>query len=471
METYNRNATEHARLGSAVCGMDAKEMSRWVERLQTEYGDKLHNNRYQSVFRSFGMDGGDMLIGGLGRLAGMRISVSHTKITGSLDLDGAVFYTEEDMPETGFDSIPFEAVFSLCGRLREKLKSLIDPEFYCVPFLGGIKSVMLSEEPQEIVDYYLPELVLFGSGNRFRLFSAAHIPEHIPLESLPDSGKKKGFCRVKSRTECPGKAEYVQGMNHVLDELRQDTVQKVVVARRCTITPEDSFHCCDYAAHLYDRYFQEYYFMFRQGEEAMWIGISPEIIMKQQGGRAVTKPLAGTRSKSEDAAQNTKILQDLTSANKDIVEHEHALYFMVDQLQRAGIGEVKIDKNKTVLETPYAFHIKSEISMALKENVSCFDIIGAIYPPATIWGIPVDRTERLLARTEPFDRGYYSGVYGYWNYEGIADTALVIRSAKVENGTVSVYAGGGIVKLSNIDAEFDETVNKMGPLLSYFQED
>lgn len=211
--------------------------------------------------------------------------------------------------------------------------------------------------------------------------------------------------------------------------------------------------------------------MFRQGEEAMWIGISPEIIMKQQGGRAVTKPLAGTRSKSEDAAQNTKILQDLTSANKDIVEHEHALYFMVDQLKRAGIGEVKIDKNKTVLETPYAFHIKSEISMILKENVSCFDIIGAIYPPATIWGIPVDRTERLLARTEPFDRGYYSGVYGYWNYEGIADTALVIRSAKVENGTVSVYAGGGIVKLSNIDAEFDETVNKMGPLLSYFQED
>ena len=109
--------------------------------------------------------------------------------------------------------------------------------------------------------------------------------------------------------------------------------------------------------------------------------------------------------------------------------------------------------------------------MILKENVSCFDIIGAIYPPATIWGIPVDRTERLLAQTEPFDRGYYSGVYGYWNYEGIADTALVIRSAKVENGAVSVYAGGGIVKLSNIDAEFDETVNKMGPLLSYFQED
>ena len=70
----------------------------------------------------------------------------------------------------------------------------------------------------------------------------------------------------------------------------------------------------------------------------------------------------------------------------------------------------------------------------------------------------------------PFTRRPPSGA-SRWNYEGIADTALVIRSAKVENGAVSVYAGGGIVKFSNIDAEFDETVNKMGPLLSYFQED
>ena len=56
---------------------------------------------------------------------------------------------------------------------------------------------MLSEEPQEIVDYYLPELVLFGSGNRFRLFSAAHIPEHIPLKRFRTPAKE-GFCRVKA---------------------------------------------------------------------------------------------------------------------------------------------------------------------------------------------------------------------------------------------------------------------------------
>jgi anthranilate/para-aminobenzoate synthase component I len=200
------------------------------------------------------------------------------------------------------------------------------------------------------------------------------------------------------------------------------------------------------------------------------MGISPEIIMKQHGSVAVTKPLAGTRQKFDDDAVNKKVRAELTSTSKDIIEHDHALRFMVSQLEKADIGEVKIDKNKTVLETPYAFHIKSEISIKVKEKVSYFDIIGAIYPPATIWGIPVDRTEHILAETEPFAREYFTGIYGYWNFAGDADAALVIRSARIEDDTVSVYAGGGSVKYSDGDAEFEETVNKMRPLLSYFVE-
>ena len=240
-----------------------------------------------------------------------------------------------------------------------------------------------------------------------------------------------------------------------------------MIARKCTGEVPDEFDRCDYAAYLFDHYFQEYFYLFRQGGD-YWLGISPEIIMKQSGNRAVTKPLAGTRKKEDDEARNAAIREELTSTNKDIVEHEYALNFMVQQIQSAGIGEAQIDQNKIILETPYAFHIKSEISMQLKEDVSCFDVINAIYPPATVWGIPVDRVERVLAQTEPFSRGQFTGVYGYWDYRGNADTALVIRTAQLGQHSVSAYAGGGIVKYSDIDSEFNETVNKMQPLLSYF---
>jgi len=114
METYNRNATEHARLGSAVCGMDAKEMSRWVERLQTEYGDKLHNNRYQSVFRSFGMDGGDMLIGGLGSfLFGKRWYLLPAGVFLLTPLFAAVFELFENGWKTAVDQLPATLIFAL----------------------------------------------------------------------------------------------------------------------------------------------------------------------------------------------------------------------------------------------------------------------------------------------------------------------------------------------------------------------
>lgn len=464
MEQEKRNATENACLQNVVCRMDAKEMTDWVWELPERV--PLHFPRYQSVFRCFDMEGRDVLMGGAGRLAGLRVTVSRTGCTGRVDLDGQTVFTMERPAAPEYDTIPFGEVFALCNQLRNKLRELIGPEYDDVPVVGGIRSILLRDEPQEIADYYLPELELFGTDGDFRLFTASHIPGDTALTPLhPRPGRTS--CRALHKEDCPDKALYTQRMAHVLEALQRDELQKVVVARRCTVTPDEEFDPRDYAAYLYDRYFQEYYYLFRQGGDC-WTGISPEIIMKQQGDEAVTKPLAGTRKKTDDPAQNEAIRRDLTSTNKDIVEHEHALYFMVRQLERSGIGQVQIDRNKTVLETPYAFHIKSEISMHLKAGVSCFDIIGAIYPPATVWGIPVDKTEHLLARTEPFDRDCFTGVYGYWTFSGAADTALVIRSARLSGGTVSLYAGGGIVKYSDIDAEFDETVNKMRPLLSYF---
>ncbi len=469
MERKNNDALTNARLTDVDCRVDALGMARWVEEVLKQHADSFCCADYQSVFRAMDIEGKDVLIGGAGRLLGMRILVSRSGILGRIDVCGEPVETLSETPDTPFSSIPFARVFALSNRLRERIGQMLPPAFRLVPFLGGVNSIILGDEPQVIVDYCLPQIELFGKDGRFRLFQAGGISQEL---ALPEEVRYESRAprRITSKLEFPGKEQYLLRMADVLEKLKSDLVQKVVVARKCTVTTAEPFDRLDYAAYLLERYFQEYFYLFRQGGRAYWMGISPEIIMKQQGRTAVTKPLAGTRKKTEDAAENERVRKELTSTNKDIVEHEHALHFMVAQLEGADIGDVRIDKNKTVLETPYAFHIKSEISIQTKEGVSCFDIIGAIYPPATIWGIPVDATEHILAQTEPFEREQFTGVYGYWNFEGEADTALVIRTAKVDGDSISAYAGGGIVKYSDPDAEFDETVNKMRPLLSYFTE-
>lgn len=462
-------ATKNAVLKSVRCEPDAQSMNRWVERILSEYGSFIRCPKYQSVFRCSDLKDRPVCIGAAGRLVGMRVSVSHREIKGELDVRGEVFYTVCNAPAAGFSTVPFGAVFALCNALYRKLQESIAPEFYAVPLMGGLKTLFLSDEEQEMVNYYLPEAELFGVDGQYRLFTADGVPEALPL---PGPAGKEGwsYCPICSEVQYPEKEDYLRRMEKVLRELNSDRMKKVVVSRKDTLVPAGSFDRLDYASYLYNGYFQEYFYLFRQGEDAYWTGISPEIIMKQSGSAAVTKPLAGTRKKYDDEELNKKVYRELTTTSKDINEHEHALYFMVEQLKNARIGEITIDKNKVVLETPYAFHIKSEISMRLHEHVTCFDVIGALYPPATIWGIPVDKTELLLKETEPFDREFFSGFYGYWNYEGEGNAALLIRSAKLERGAVSLYAGGGIVKDSDPEAEFDETVNKMRPLRSYFRD-
>ncbi len=466
-----QTATNGASLVQREWAADANDMNLWVSNIIQSHGEKLKSNLYQSVFRCMDIEDNDMLIGAVGRLLGMKITVSRKKIVGEIDMLGEIVFTKTIDATDSFTSVPYDIVFKMCNELQSSLKGYIDEKYHIVPLLGGIKSVILSEDAQTMIDYYLPEIEMFGDCKQFSIFNAGHIPSDILAQTVERAtAANVEKCVISSKVQCPDKEEYLGMMENVLDELKKDNLQKIVISRKCTVTPKNGFSELDYASYLFNGYFQEYFYSFSQGNTARWIGISPEIIIKQSGDKAVTKPLAATRKKSADPAENERLAEEMRTSKKDIVEHEHALNFMVAQLENGNIGDVKIGATMKVFETPYTLHLKSEIDVTLNATATYFDIIKSIYPPATVWGIPVDKTEHLLKKSEPFDRSQFTGIYGYWNFKGEADTALVIRTACVDGNEISAYAGGGIVKYSDPNAEFNETVNKMSPLLSYFVE-
>ncbi|MDO4492458.1 MAG: chorismate-binding protein [Clostridia bacterium] len=444
---------------------DAQSLNRWVGEILGNETCGLKDRTYHAVFRGTDIDGAETLIGACGRLCGFRIYVSHSGIEAVLDLpDGS----RETVSEPArYETVPFGAVFAVLNRMHGRLKELIPAEFGDVPVIGGIESVFLTDEPQRIADYYLPELVCFGAAPRFRMFRASHLAADL---TLPQDGTAEPYrtgCKVIAEAQYPDRDRYMEKMPEILGLLKSDVLQKIVVSRMDEVRPE-GFDLYDFTAYLLDRYYQEYFYCFGHGDGTVWTGISPEVIMKQRGTRAMTKPLAGTRKKTGDPEEDARLREDLVSTEKDIVEHEHALYHMYDQLKGADIGAVEILKNKAVLETPYTLHLMSELSVALKPGKTPFDMIGALYPPATIWGIPVDETERALPLIENYRRGFFTGVFGYFTANGDANTALVIRSCSITGDKVRIYAGGGVVKYSVPEDEFDETVNKMRPIRSYF---
>ncbi len=462
-------AINHSRLTEIKASFKTEEMVSWVEDVLDSYSEFITCPKYQSVFLCKDIENRKKLIGASGRLLGIKVSVSTTEILGELDYLGKVFFSTTISTESTFSTTPFHEIFMLCKSLYDKIKESLSAEFYLAPFIGGVKSIILKDQPQEIVNYYLPEIELFGKDDRFDLFTANHIPEDI-FQPRPITDDEKlarvGFSII---SEEPGKAEYFSTMTNILQKLDEGYLKKIVFSRKLSIKPDLNFDRDQYVKYLFRKYYQEYFYLFRQGEDAYWIGISPEVIIKQEGRQAVTEPLAGTRKKTSDTTDYEAIRKELTSTPKDITEHDYASYFMNDQLVSAEIGQVRIKNDKALLETPYAFHIKSQISIDLNPSTSFFDIIRAIYPPPTIWGIPIDKTEKTLEKSEPFNREYYTGLYGYWTFADTANIALVIRTVKVGVDSICLYAGGGIVSSSDPIAEYEEAENKMLPLLDYFK--
>ena len=447
---------------------NTEEMMSWVEEILESYSEVITCPKYQSVFLSKDIEKQENLIGAAGRLLGLKVSVSTTEILGELDYLGKVFFSTTINPDSDYITTPYQEVFDLCKSLYDRIKERLSTKLYVVPFIGGVRSIILNDQPQEIVNYYLPEIELFGGEDGFTLFTASHIPEKVFQPRPVDITDELVRVGSSSIIDEPNKDEYLSMMAEILQKLEEKYLKKIVISRKRSITPEANFDREQYVKYLFRKYYQEYFYMFRQGEEAYWAGISPEVIIKQEGRQAVTEPLAGTRKKTSETTDYEAVRKELTSTPKDIVEHDYASFFMHDQLVGAGIGEVQIINNKTLLETPYAFHIKSKISIDLNPSSSFFDIIRAIYPPPTIWGIPIDKTEKTLLEAEPFDREFYTGLYGYWTFADKANIALVIRTVKVGEDSICLYAGGGIVASSDPIAEYEEAENKMLPLLDYF---
>jgi para-aminobenzoate synthetase component 1 len=191
------------------------------------------------------------------------------------------------------------------------------------------------------------------------------------------------------------------------------------------------------------------------------VSASPERLLSVLAGRAITRPLAGTRPRSADPGADRALAAELLLSEKERAEHLMLVDLARNDLGRvADIGSVHVDELMVVEEHSHVRHIVSNVTARMRPGADPLDALAAVFPGGTITGVPKIRCMEILDRVEPVPRGFYTGALFYLTPSGRLDANILIRSAVVAGGRVAFHTGGGIVADSDPDREYEETLHK-----------
>ncbi len=206
-----------------------------------------------------------------------------------------------------------------------------------------------------------------------------------------------------------------------------------------------------------------FYFNF---EDFHVVGASPEILVRLEDGNVTVRPIAGTRRRGANAAEDLALEQELLADEKERAEHLQLLDLGRNDAGRvAEIGSVRVTEQFTVERYSHVMHIVSNVEARLKSGLNALAVLRAAFPAGTVSGAPKVRAMEIIDELEPVKRGVYAGAAGYLGFHGDMDLAIAIRTAVLKDGHIHVQAGAGIVSDSDPDAEWQETRNKARAML------
>lgn len=203
------------------------------------------------------------------------------------------------------------------------------------------------------------------------------------------------------------------------------------------------------------------YLFFLQVNDVAVVGSSPEMLVKVQGRDVFYRPIAGTRWRGKDEAEDQKLERQMLADEKERAEHIMLVDLGRNDLGRVcDYGTVRVEKLMTVERYSHVMHLVSSLRGYLREDVDCFDALMACFPAGTVSGAPKVRAMEIIEELEKTRRGIYAGGILYLDFAGNLDSCIALRTMVMKNGVAHIQAGGGIVADSTPAGEFDESVNK-----------
>jgi anthranilate synthase component 1 len=252
--------------------------------------------------------------------------------------------------------------------------------------------------------------------------------------------------------------DFEQAVDKALEYIRAGDIMQVVLSQRLSIPfeapPLDLYRCLrtlNPSPYMYYVDLDDFHI----------VGSSPEILVRIEEGEVTVRPIAGTRRRGKDGAEDIAMEQELLADPKERAEHIMLVDLGRNDVGRvADTGSVRVTDQMIVERYSHVMHIVSNVVGRLSKDHDAMDVLRATFPAGTVSGAPKVRAMEIINELEPTRRGVYAGAVGYLSWSGNMDTAIAIRTAVIKDGTLYIQAGAGIVADSVPRLEWKETMNK-----------
>ena len=252
--------------------------------------------------------------------------------------------------------------------------------------------------------------------------------------------------------------EYLAAVRKSKEYIRAGDIFQVVVSQRFSAkTKADPFEIYRELRALNP----SPYLFFLQMNDVAVVGSSPEMLVKVQGREVFYRPIAGTRWRGKNEAEDQRLEREMLADEKERAEHIMLVDLGRNDLGRVcDYGTVRVEKLMSIERYSHVMHLVSSLRGHLREDVDCFDALMACFPAGTVSGAPKVRAMEIIEEFEKTRRGIYAGGILYLDFAGNLDSCIALRTMIVKSGVAYIQAGGGIVADSTPRNEYDESVNK-----------
>lgn len=337
-----------------------------------------------------------------------------------------------------------------------------DPEGLPDSILMSPTEVIVVDHHEEVTDIVVHAPTESAASARLDILASV-LGERLPEAEAPGGpASSTGSVLLSEYTRRP---DFEAGVLRLLDHIRAGDIFQAVLSQRFVAplraTPLDLYGLLRVTNPA------PYMYFLKLGRDHAVLGSSPEILVSLDEGRALTRPLAGTRPRGTSPTQDGLNERELLADEKERAEHVMLVDLARNDLGRVcEYGSVRVTRAFEIERHARVMHIVSEVEGRLRAQHDAFDLMRACFPAGTVTGAPKIRAMQLLGELEPVRRGLYGGAIGYFDPAGRMDLCLAIRTLVAHEGRVLLQAGAGVVSDSDPSREYEETRHKAAALVA-----